>query len=75
MDAPTRALRAVLLERDKLQVALHRNDLALRRSLDAWAASRPGASRGTATEAGARFLLEQAGVLPRPKPRKGIRHA
>ena len=29
-----------------------------------WSESRPGASRGTATEAGARYILRNAGLLP-----------
>lgn len=65
MDAETRRLRKVLLERDRLRAKLQANDRELRPALDAWAGSRPDAVRGTATEAGARFLLGQAGLLER----------
>lgn len=63
MDGPTERLVALLHERDTLRGALQANSQALRPALDEWAATRPGAVRGTATEPGARFLLGQAGVL------------
>ena len=63
LDRETRALRAVLRKRDKLRASLAVTDRDLRTALDAWCASRPGAVRGTATEAGARYLLGQSGLL------------
>lgn len=63
MDAETRLLVAKLRQRDRLLRDLAANDKALRPALDAWTASRTGYVRGKTTEAGARFLLGQAGLL------------
>lgn len=53
MDSPTHRLVATRRERDRRLAA----------DLRVWAESRPGAVRGAVTEAGARFLLRQAGLL------------
>lgn len=63
VDAETRNLRRVLRERDKLRARLLANDRELTRALQAWSDSRPGCRGGIATEAGARYLLGQAGLL------------
>jgi len=63
MDNPTRALVSALRERDKLRAALSASDRTLTAALRDWSSTRPGAVRGHATEAGARFLLRQAGLL------------
>jgi hypothetical protein len=64
MDPQTKALRAVLLERDRLREKMRANDRALTAALHGWSNSRPGERGGVATEAGARFILRQCGLLP-----------
>ena len=64
MDPQTRALRAVLLERDRLREKMRANDRALKSALLSWSSTEPGHRGGIATEAGARFILGRAGLLP-----------
>lgn len=63
MDAHTEHLRDVLHERDRLRLAALANDRALTLALRNWSDTRPGQRGGIATEAGARFILGQAGIL------------
>lgn len=63
MDPETKLLVATLRERDRLRNELAVNDAVLRHALKAWTESRPGHVHGVTTEAGARFLLGQAGLL------------
>lgn len=62
-DPETRVLVDTLRERDRLRADLAVNDAVLKHALAAWTASRPGYVHGVTTEAGARFLLGQAGLL------------
>ncbi len=63
MDAETETLRDVLRERERLRLELSQTYKPMHKALDAWVASRPDTTRGKATEAGATFLLRQAGIL------------
>ena len=64
MDAETELLVVKLRKADQLRRDLAANDQALRAALAAWTETRPGHSRrGVTTEAGARFMLGQAGLL------------
>ena len=66
MDRETRELRRILRERDRLRAKMHENDVALRPALRAWSDTRPDRTPtpcGVATEAGARLLLRQGGLL------------
>lgn len=65
MDPETKRLRAVLIERDRLRAKMLDSDRRLTAALHAWSGSRQPPERGgIATEAGARFLLGRAGLLP-----------
>lgn len=64
IDPETKELRRVLLERDRIQEKLRINGLELTAALHGWSDSRPGERGGVATEAGARFILRQCGLLP-----------
>lgn len=63
MDDETENLCRLLAYQDNLRERLRLNERNVRDALDAWHASRPGNGRGKATEAGARFVLRQAGLL------------
>lgn len=63
MDEPTRKLRHLLREREALRARLAASDRALQQALRAWSDRTPGHRGGIATEAGAGYLLRQAGLL------------
>lgn len=63
MDKQTQNLLAALRTRDKLRAALAESDRTLNDALRVWSDRRPGSRGGIATEAGARLILSQAGLL------------
>jgi hypothetical protein len=63
MDDATRKLRRLLVERQTLRARLAASDRALQDALRTWSDRTPGHRGGIATEAGAGYLLRQAGLL------------
>ncbi len=61
-DPETRRLVAALREADRLRAEIAAHTPELREALRAWS-DRPGQRGGVASEAGARYLLRQAGLL------------
>lgn len=71
MDAETRTLRRVLLDRQRLRERMVESDRQLTAVLRSWSDTRPFAPRGgIATEAGATIALQHMGLLPEPKSRE-----
>jgi hypothetical protein len=68
MDRSTYRLAQAIEKRRKLVADLAAHDAQLNAQLREWSDSRPNAvGGGTATLAGATFILTQAGVLTKPK--------
>lgn len=63
LDAETRELRRVLLERDKVLEQLRLNDQKLAKALREWTQTRPGERGGITTETEARILFGRMGLL------------
>jgi hypothetical protein len=63
IDPPTKRLRDILLTRGRLREQMAASDRELKEALRQWSDTRPGERGGIATEAGARFLLDRAGLL------------
>lgn len=63
IDEPTRDLVRVLRQRNDLRAALVENERMMRANLRKWSDTRPGCRGGIATEAGARSILSQTGLL------------
>lgn len=63
LDPQTEELRRVLLDRQELRARQAQSDRDLKEALLNWSRTRTGERGGIATEAGATFILRQAGLL------------
>ena len=64
IEPETARLCELLAERDQLRAQIAQTDTALNNALRAWSDRKEGSRGGIATEAGARFVLGSAGLLP-----------